>query len=120
MAKRREKTGIYIDLQHLFRIIYAGQFEMNKRDRACTMIDITGKQNTYTRKYLQKFLCTTNSYFGLLKHRYEYKNIMRLWDHISDERKEYVYLDLKTMSIQVNMDNSYHNNIKYNFGRITA
>ena len=39
MAKRREKTGIYIDLQHLFRIIYAGQFEMNKRDRACIMAD---------------------------------------------------------------------------------
>ena len=72
------------------------------------------------RKYLQKFLCTTNSYFGLLKHRYEYKNMMRLWDHISDEWKEYVYLDLKTMSIQANKDNSYHNNIKYNFGRVTA
>lgn len=39
MAKRREKTGIYIDLQHLFRIIYAGQFEMNKRDRVCIMTD---------------------------------------------------------------------------------
>lgn len=39
MAKRREKTGIYIDLQHLFRIIYAGQFEMSKRDRACIMAD---------------------------------------------------------------------------------
>ena len=39
MAKRRDKTGIYIDLQHLFRIIYAGQFEMNKRDRACIMAD---------------------------------------------------------------------------------
>ena len=39
MAKRREKTGIYIDLQHLFRIIYAGQFEMNKRDRVCIMAD---------------------------------------------------------------------------------
>ena len=39
MAKRREKTGIYIDLQHLFRIIYAGPFEMNKRDRTCLMAD---------------------------------------------------------------------------------
>ena len=39
MAKRRDKTGIYIDLQHLFRIIYARQFERNKRDRACIMAD---------------------------------------------------------------------------------
>ena len=33
MAKKIDKSGIYIDAQNLFRLLYTAQFEMDKRDR---------------------------------------------------------------------------------------
>lgn len=33
MAKSADKSGIYVDAQNLFRLLYTAQFEMDKRDR---------------------------------------------------------------------------------------
>ena len=68
---------------------------------------------------LQNFICTVNSFFGLLKHRNEFKNIIRLWEHISPSWKQYVYLDVKRMYLVATKGNKYHENMKYKYGRIS-
>lgn len=43
MAKLKEKSSIYIDVQHLLKILYRGQFEMDKKDRIVLFPVMFGK-----------------------------------------------------------------------------
>ena len=56
MAKSADKSGIYVDAQNLFRLLYTAQFEMDKRDRpviVTRMFDHTGYDHILFRAGIQ-------------------------------------------------------------------
>lgn len=57
MAAKTAKTGIYIDAQKLYNVIYAGQFEMDKRDRPLTALRLLD----HTERFIANFSLAYNT-----------------------------------------------------------
>lgn len=57
MTSKTAKTGIYIDAQKLYNIIYEGQFEMDKRDRPITAIRLLD----HTERFISNFCMAYNT-----------------------------------------------------------
>ena len=110
MAAKTAKTGIYIDAQKLYNVIYAGQFEMDKRDRPLTALRLLD--------HTEKFLSSLNSSIGLMKHKQEFNNIMKLWNAISNDWKKYVKFDYDRGCIVARDKYKYSKLIDYKFWRI--
>lgn len=70
--------------------------------------------------HIEQFLSSLNSSIGLMKHKQEFNNIMRLWNAISRDWKKYIKFDYDRVCI-VARDKYRHNKyIDYKFWRITA
>ena len=69
-------------------------------------------------KHLEQFLSSLNSSIGLMKHKQEFNNIMKLWNAISNDWKKYVKFDYDRVCIVARDKYKHSKLIDYKFWRV--
>ena len=69
-------------------------------------------------KHLEQFLSSLNSSIGLMKHKQEFNNIMKLWNAISNDWKKYVKFDYDRVCIVARDKYKHSKLIDYKLWRV--
>lgn len=78
--------------------------------------------NMYRNKWIhvEEFIATVNSYLGLMKYKCEHRNIVRLWEAVSDDWKKYVDMDWDRSTVKAKPGYTHRELTEKKFARITS